>query len=63
MQYNIFQNDFYDDAPGLPWAYRLTLILGDPGQSILVLGKCVAEVDLPDLELKTYQIFHAGVSF
>ena len=63
MQYNIFQNDFYDDAPGIPWAYRLTLILGDPGEQVVVLGKCIAEVDLPEAELKTYTIFHGGVSF
>ena len=63
MQYNIFQNDFYDDAPGVSWAYRLTLILGDPGEQVVVLGKCVAEVNLPEAELKTYTIFHGGVSF
>ena len=63
MQYNIFHNDFYDDMPGLPWAYRLTVFIGDPPQEILKLRQAVKEVQLPDMELMTYQVHFGGMNF
>lgn len=63
MQYNIFHNDFYDDMPGLPWAYRLTVFVGDPPQEILKLRQAVKEVQLPDMELMTYQVHFGGMNF
>lgn len=63
MQYNIFQNDFYDDAPGLPWAYRLTVLLGDPPMPVEILEKSVKDVKLPDMELKTVRAFFGGKTF
>lgn len=63
MQYNIFQNDFYDDAPGLPWAYRLTVLLGDPPMPVEILEKSVKDVKLPDMELKTVRAFFRGKTF
>lgn len=63
MQYNIFQNDFYDDPPGLLWAYRLTVILGDTGTEILTLTKSVKEVQLPDFLLMTYPVHFGGMKF
>ena len=63
MQYNIFHNDFYDDMPGLPWAYRLTVFVGDPPQEILKLRQAVKEVQLPDMELMTFQVHFGGMNF
>ena len=63
MQYNIFHNDFYDDMPGLPWAYRLTVFIGDPPQEILKLRQAVKEVQLPDMELMTFQVHFGGMNF
>lgn len=63
MQYNIFHNDFYDDMPGLPWAYRLTVFIGDPPQEIMKLRQAVKEVTLPDMELMTYQVHFGGMNF
>ena len=63
MQYNIFHNDFYDDMPGLPWAYRLIVFIGDPPQEILKLRQAVKEVQLPDMELMTYQVHFGGMNF
>lgn len=63
MQYNIFHNDFYDDMPGLPWAYRLTVFTGDPPQEILKLRQSVKEVQLPDMELMTYQVHFGAMNF
>lgn len=63
MQYNIFQNDFYEEMPGLPWAYRIDVLVGDPPREIAKLGKAVKEVDLPDAELEFVEAFHAGMTF
>ena len=63
MQYNIFQNDFYDDAPGVPWAYRVTVLLGDPPMPVEILEKAVKDVKLPDMELKTVRAFFGGKTF
>ena len=63
MQYNIFQNDFYDDSPGFPWAFRLTIILGDPGTALEILGNAVKDVNLPDIERLVHTIFFNGASF
>ena len=63
MQYNIFNNDFYDDMPGVPWAYRIDVFIGDPPQAITKLAKAVKEIDIPDAELETMDAFHAGFVF
>lgn len=63
MQYNIFNNDFYEDMPGVPWAYRIDVFIGDPPQAITKLAKAVKEIDIPDAELETMDAFHAGLVF
>lgn len=63
MQYNIFNNDFYEDMPGVPWAYRIDVFIGDPPQAIAKLSKAVKEIDIPDAELETMDAFHAGLVF
>lgn len=63
MQYNIFNNDFYEDMPGVPWAYRIDVFIGDPPQAIAKLAKAVKEIDIPDAELETMDAFHAGLVF
>lgn len=63
MQYNIFQNDFYDDRPGIPWAYRVSVFAGMLQQPLTVLGKCVKEVHLPDMELMTFKVHYGGRAF
>ena len=63
MQYNIFNNDFYEDMPGVPWAYRIDVFIGDPPQAIAKLAKSVKEIDIPDAELETMDAFHAGLVF
>lgn len=63
MQYNIFNNDFYEDMPGVPWAYRIDVFIGDPPQAITKLAKAVKEIDIPDAELETMDAFHAGFVF
>ena len=63
MQYNIFNNDFYEDMPGVPWAYRIDVFIGDPPQEITKLAKAVKEIDIPDAELETMDAFHAGFVF
>ena len=63
MQYNIFNNDFYEDMPGVPWAYRIDVFIGDPPQAITKLSKAVKEIDIPDAELETMDAFHAGLVF
>ena len=63
MQYNIFQNDFYDDMPGLPWAYRVTVFTGNNQTPSTILTKCVKEVSLPEMELMTYLTFYGGRAF
>lgn len=63
MQYNIFNNDFYEDMPGVPWAYRIDVFIGDPPQAIAKLAKAVKEIDIPDAELETMDAFHAGFVF
>lgn len=63
MQYNIFNNDFYEDMPGVPWAYRIDVFIGDPPQAIAKLAKAVKEIDIPDAELETVDAFHAGLVF
>ena len=63
MQYNIFHNDFYEELPGLSWAYRLDVLLGESPEPILRLGKAVKEVDLPEAELKVQQAFFSGLVF
>ncbi len=63
MQYNIFQNDFYEDRPGVPWAYKVTVYAGMLQTPILVLSKGVKEVNLPDLELMTFRVHYGGRAF
>lgn len=63
MQYNIFQNNFYDERPGVPWAYRLTVFIGDPPMNIVRLTKAVKEVTLPDIQLNTYPVHFGGMVF
>lgn len=63
MQYNIFHNDFYEELPGLSWAYRLDVLLGESPEPILRLGNAVKEVDLPEAELKVQQAFFSGLVF
>ena len=63
MQYNIFQNDFYNDMPGLPWAYRVTVFTGNNQTPSTILTKCVKEVSLPEMELMTYLTFYGGRAF
>lgn len=63
MQYNIFNNDFYEDMPGVPWAYRIDVFIGDPPKEIAKLAKAVKEIDIPDAELETMDAFHAGLVF
>ena len=63
MQYNIFNNDFYEDMPGVPWAYRIDVFIGDPPQAIARLAKSIKEIDIPDAELETMDAFHAGLVF
>lgn len=63
MQYNIFQNDFYEDRPGVPWAYKVTVYAGMLQTPILVLSKGVKEVNLPDMELMTFRVHYGGRAF
>ena len=63
MQYNIFQNDFYEDGPGVPWAYRLTLRLGEPPIPIEIFEKSVKDVKLPEQILNTHNAFFGGMTF
>lgn len=63
MQYNIFQNNFYDDRPGVPWAYRLTVFTGDPPMDLVRLTQAVKEVNIPDIELNTFQVHYGGMLF
>lgn len=63
MQYNIFQNDFYEDRPGVPWAYKVTVYAGMLQIPILVLSKGVKEVNLPDMELMTFRVHYGGRAF
>ena len=63
MQYNIFQNDFYEERPGIPWAYEISVLLGDPGREVKILSKAVKDVDLPEISLSTYSVFFCGMKF
>lgn len=63
MQYNIFQNDFYEERPGVPWAYEISVLLGDPGREVKILSKAVKDVDLPEISLSTYSVFFCGMKF
>ena len=63
MQYNIFQNDFFEEMPGLPWAYRIDVLVGDPPRAIAKLTKSIKEIDIPDAELETFDVFHNGWIF
>lgn len=63
MQYNIFQNDFYDDKPGIPWAYRMTVLVGEDTGPVLILTKAVKEASVPDVEIDHYQVYYAGRQF
>ena len=63
MQYNIFHNDFYEEMPGLPWAYRIDVFLGDPPRTVAKLAKAVKEVDIPEAELEMFEVFRAGLVF
>lgn len=60
MQYNIFQNDFYESSPGLPWAYRLTAFYGPFEDSTVVITKAIKEAHLPEMEVKAIQVFFGG---
>lgn len=60
MEYNIFQNDFYESRPGLPWAYRLTALYGPLADETAVITKAIKEAHLPDHELKAIQVFFGG---
>ena len=61
MQYNIFQNDFYDDRPGLIWAYRIDFVVNDV--TVAKLAKAVKEIDLPTSILDTYTVYFGGHAF
>ncbi len=60
MQYNIFQNDFYESRPGIPWAYRLTALYGPFPESTVIITKAIKEAHLPEMELKAIQVFFGG---
>ena len=60
MQYNIFQNDFYESRPGIPWAYRLTALYGPFSESTVVITKAIKEAHLPEMEMKSIQVFFGG---
>lgn len=61
MQYNIFQNDFYDERPGLIWAYRIDFVVNDV--TVTKLAKAVKEIDLPTAILDTYTVYFGGHAF
>ena len=61
MQYNIFQNDFYDDRPGLIWAYRIDFVVNDV--TVAKLAKAVKEIDLPTAILDTFTVYFGGHAF
>jgi hypothetical protein len=61
MQYNIFQNDFYDDRPGLIWAYRIDFVVNDV--TVAKLAKAVKEIDLPTSILDTFTVYFGGHAF
>ena len=61
MQYNIFQNDFYEDRPGLIWAYRIDFVVNDV--AVAKLAKSVKEIDLPTSILDTYTVYFGGHAF
>lgn len=60
MQYNIFQNDFYESRPGIPWAYRLTASYGPFSERTVVIQKAVKEANLPEMEQKIIQVHFGG---
>lgn len=60
MQYNIFQNDFYESKPGIPWAYRLTASYGPFGERTVVIQKAIKEANLPEMEQKYIQVHFGG---
>jgi hypothetical protein len=60
MQYNIFQNDFYESRPGIPWAYRLTVEYGPFAERMVVIQKAIKEANLPEMEQKFIQVHFGG---
>ena len=60
MQYNIFQNDFYESRPGIPWAYRLTAEYGPFAERMVVIQKAIKEANLPEMEQKYIQVHFGG---
>lgn len=60
MQYNIFQNDFYESRPGIPWAYRLTAEYGPFAERTVVIQKAIKEANLPEMEQKYIQVHFGG---
>lgn len=60
MQYNIFQNDFYESRPGIPWAYRLTAEYGPFAERMVVIQKAIKEANLPEMEQKSIQVHFGG---
>lgn len=60
MQYNIFQNDFYESRPGIPWAYRLSALYGPFSESTVIITKAIKEAHLPEMEMKSIQVFFGG---
>lgn len=60
MQYNIFQNDFYESRPGIPWSYRLTAEYGPFADRMVVIQKAIKEANLPEMEQKYIQVHFGG---
>ena len=63
MQYSIFQNDFYEERPGVPWAYRVSITAFDLAYPIKLFTYAVKEVNLPEVELMTFKVHYLGRSF
>lgn len=63
MQYSIFQNDFYEERPGVPWAYRVSITAFDLVYPIKLFTYAVKEVILPEVELMTFKVHYLGRSF
>ena len=61
MNFSIFKNDFYEDAPGVPWAYSLyAYFLNNGTWNSALMTKSVKEAQLPEIEIRTREVYFGG---